>query len=460
MKSLNRKIILSCLTFFLSLKSGQGIEVLNDWSYYTKDQVTSFQQIEERDKRFADHLALQYSKYHLINGNLKMAKFYLRRINGKSTKLLMVKRRYEALIAFIENRFQESLNAISSGKFNDGRIYPQICMLRLANLLALNKIKAFAKEKVSCTSLTREYSNQNQFWIDALADIKTKKKDLLLGNRAEILKNVFGDINSIKIWMKLVLFLNKEKVIERTLEELPSRAYQSKKIRELIGFAMYRLGKNKEALEFIEDIESPNADNIRGNIYLKQKKYELALGHFQLALQKKHNSLNALERAIPLTWILGQWQDGLNLLNRLIKPELDPRKKLALDTAFQIRIEDIDNAYKQLNLLEVQFKKKYPKEVGLMKSYVALRRHDMKKLQESSVKECRRYDGLNCWISMQLIYWENLGLTIERDEKTLSLSSFSIEKLKGKAEIKPMKEKIIIDQRDIEELDSNSVNLL
>jgi tetratricopeptide (TPR) repeat protein len=131
--------------------------------------------------------------------------------------------------------------------------------------------------------------------------------------------------------MKLALFLNREDVIIRYIANLPSSAYNSKGVRELIGFAYYRLGKTEKALEFIEDIESPNADNIRGTANLLKKKYELAFGHFKLALQKKGNSANALERGIPLAYTLGLWDEGINMLRRVVDTGLDERKKIALE---------------------------------------------------------------------------------------------------------------------------------
>jgi hypothetical protein len=64
----------------------------------------------------------------------------------------------------------------------------------------------------------------------------------------------------------------------------------------VISFIYSRLHDNKKALSFIDDIDSPNAENIKGNIRLRNKEYELAFGHFKLALNKKEDvKLHELE---------------------------------------------------------------------------------------------------------------------------------------------------------------------
>ena len=174
---------------------------------------------------------------------------------------------------------------------------------------------------------------------------------------------------------------------------------------------------------------------------------------------KKENSINALERAIPLAWMLGQWEEGIKLLSRFIKPGQDERKKLALDTAFKIKIEDYKKAEDQLFILERLFKRQVPHEVEIMKSYVSLRRKNVPALAESSSTSCKRHDGVNCWIQMQMSIWENLGYTIEREENIFSDEDLDIESLKEVASSEPLIESVIIDQKDIEELDSQKLQI-
>ena len=100
-----------------------------------------------------------------------------------------------------------------------------------------------------------------------------------------------------------------------------------------------------------------------------------------------------------------------------------------------------------------------PIEVNLMDSYVALREGDNDRLKLMSGEACKSGDGLSCYLNLQTIHWENLGQTIERDEQTRDMANFDLESLRKPATITPLTESVIIDQRDIEELDNNDVSL-
>ena len=325
-------------------------------------EKTFFEIIEERNLRKISHL--RKAKYSIINGDLERADFYLRNLGGEK-KFFVAKNRYRSMIYFIENYFQKSLDLISSQEFDHENVYPHICLLRVVNLLALGRDEDFIKEKKKCTSFVSDYAHQNHLWIDLLEKMKLKKTDEEF--------YIFYDIRSAVILIKYILFLGKENLAEKVIRDLPVKFYRSKRIRELLAVALYRLGREKEAFVFVEGIESPNADNIRGNVYLKQKKYLLALGHYKLAMEKKKNSLNALERSLSLLWMLQRWKEGIKIVDRLIDFEVDSRQKMALKAALLIRLEDFNSAKRWLNILQTGFKKEYPREIGLMKTYVALR---------------------------------------------------------------------------------------
>ena len=76
---------------------------------------------------------------------------------------------------------------------------------------------------------------------------------------------------------------------------------------------------------------------------------------------------------MPLSWLLDNWDDGLDLLSRIVYPGLDKRKKLTLATAFHIRKEEFTIADENLRILKDWFKDNLPHEVDLMESYVSMR---------------------------------------------------------------------------------------
>ena len=272
-----------------------------------------------------------------------------------------------------------------------------------------------------------------------------------------------------RLWLKTGLYLNKEKDLLNLLSVLPENSYQSKRLREIIAFMYLRSGNagdKAKALSFIDDIDSANAENIKGNINLQNKEYELAFGHFRLALQKKQDSTNSVERAIPLAWLLSQWKDGLAMLDNNVNRTLDPRNKRAIRIAFLIREKRFAEAEKELTLLKIDFQQEPPFEVNIMDSYVSLiqgateKKFDPRKVEESTEKACRSFDGISCWISLQMTMWENLGKTIKRDDLVYSDKEMTIDSLKEKKPVMPLKETITVDQRDIEELDSEGIQLM
>ena len=60
---------------------------------------------------------------------------------------------------------------------------------------------------------------------------------------------------------------------------------------------------------------------------------------------------------------------------------------------------------------------------------------------------------------MNMGIWENIGKTIEREEKVFNDKELDIESLKELVAANPIKEATVIDQKDIEELD-NEIDLL
>lgn len=419
--------------------------------------------------RNADLDNLTLAKYKIINGDLKMAKFYLGRIDERRSRVFAVKKRYESVIAFIEGKFKESLDHLSGKKFMDSSIYPQICLLKMINYMALNDTSSLSSEKDYCMFYTGKASKNDQYWLDTMVKLKLKDSKGVRRNLVTDAESTLNDDEMSKLWLKTGLYLNKEKDLLNILSILPENSYQSKRLREIVAFMYLRSGKAEDrarALSFVDDIDSANAENIKGNINLKNKEYELAFGHFRLALSKKQDSTNSLERAIPLAWILGQWKDGLSMLDNNTNRSLDPRNKQAIRIAFLIREKKFEEAERELILLKNDFKNQPPFEVSIMDSYVALimgekeKKFDVRKVEESTEAACRTFDGISCWISLQFIAWDNLGKTIKRDDATFTDKEMTIDSLKSKKAITPLSETVTVDQRDIEELDGEGIQLM
>lgn len=458
--------ILYLFTFSL-----MGQEITRDLPYYlqrnwhemNREEVKHYLHLKKDRSKNAASFNMILAKQSILSGDYERARIYLNRVNDNDDRFKLIKKRYLSLMSFIERDYQTSLELLNDPRMEDNIKYRHICLQKLINYTALKKKKQFQAEIRKCKEaiLTDKRGDHNFFWLDQYYLLTTKPDSILNEDYMKNFKS--NDLKSgfITRWLKLALFLNKEQDIINMLPRLPEEAYLSQKNRELIGFAYYRLGNKKMTKEFIEDIESPNADNIRGNMSLDESRYELAFGHFQLALKKKKNSINALRRSIPLAWQLGQWEKAQELLSQLHEEHIDPRKKIALMAALQLKSQNYFFAERNLKILDKEFKEDSPIEIDLMSSYVALRRFEAEELTESSDRACQKYDGLNCYLYLQTLTWNNLGETLARQDPmpTQKLDQFDVDQLKKPVSISKLSEAKYVDQKDIEELDGRTLHL-
>jgi hypothetical protein len=443
-------------------------EITVEEDQYSIDALNESNVNRELYNAQADIENLYKAKYNMVNGNLKNARFYLNKIDENRTTLTNVKKRYIAIIEFLEGNFTRSIEALNHKMYFDSYHNGHICLLKLLNYMAINDTEAIKREKDQCISYTINYSKNDEYWLDTMIKLKLKDEKGLRKNMMTEFGFTLGEDEASRIWLKTGLYLNKEKDLLDLIAVLPENSYQSKRIREMIAFLYLRTGtaENKtKALSFVDDIDSANAENIKGSINMQNKEYELAFGHFKLALSKKQDSINSLDRAVPLAWLLNQWKDGLDMLGKNTNKNVDPRNKRAIKAAFLIRDKKYDEAHEELTLLKNEFKNDPPSEISIMDSFVSLvvgakdKKYDKRKVEDSAEKACRAFDGINCWISLQHILWDNLGKTILREDETFSDSQITIDSMKDKKEIKPLVEISTVDQRDIEELDGKSVKL-
>lgn len=466
------QILMAILFLSLSLRmtlSRASEEELREITFPNEDTLLeAFKESDltrESNQRRIDLFNLQKAKFKIIGGDLKLAAFLLNRISDKESSILAIKKRYMAMIYFIEGRFDKSIAELNDKSLASNDYITQTCLLRLINFMALNDLAGLKRESKACTYYTAKFSKNDQLWLDSMIKLKTKDSAGLKKNLLTDAEYTMADDEMSRLWLKSGLYLNKEADLLELISLLPESSYESKRLREVIAFMYLRNGDSKKALSFVDDIDSANAENIKGNINLANKEYELAFGHFRLALQKKQDSTNALERAIPLAFILGQWSDGLSMLNNISNKNLDPRKKDAVRIAFLIREKQFDLAQRELTLLKIAFQNAAPFEVNIMDTYVNLilgakeAGFDKRKVEDSAEKACKAFDGINCWMAMHYQSWGNLGKAIKRNEPTFTDKGLSIESLKEKQTITPLIENKTIDQGDIEELDGESIQL-
>ncbi len=413
---------------------------------------------EAKNKEKSDSFyKLLMAKNYIIEGNLERANYFLLKISDNDDRVIVLKDRYQSLIHFIEGKYEKSLALLEKPSLQERSNFKHVCLLKIMNKMALNKIDDLTDEKTKCLSLTGTYTKNEHLWINAILSLKEdpsireKVENLLISDY------MFTTKENIIIWLKHAIYTNTEKSILKQLEFLPNFAIESRKIRELIGLLYYRVGDIEKSLEYIKDLKTNNALNIKGNIELDKKDYQKAYEFFQSAYKRKEDSLNSILISIPLSYITQNWQKGSELLGSLPKEKPEVARKLALDTIFKIRMKDFDTAERQLRILEDYYQGDIPFNIVLMYSYVSLIKNDKLPLRKYTHKACTKFDGINCWLKLQIQSWEDFSAILKNKELQTISHDIDIEKLKSKQQVEGLLENPVVDQKDIQELDSLDV---
>ena len=419
---------------------------------------------EELNKVLFSDIATQNSdlkkiKYYLINGETHLAKLHLSKIAFTQTKLKPIIFRYLGIVSFMENEFQKSLDYLSLPALQGMPNYQKICTLKILNQIVLDKKRELANEWPKCQEDNLNHFNLSHFeWLSVLVNLKLKPTQGVTSKPFKGIKIVAYDNDQIKMILKMALYLNQEKLIEEQLSELTQDQYQDTEIRELLGQISFRLGQFKKSYRFVEGLDSPNAENIKGNLYILRKKYELAYAQFKLALQKKQNSQNAMERLLPLAWFLGDWEEGSKVTEKVIASPQTQINKLTLLSAFYAQKGDYEKARHILEKINTKSRKGQQLEVTQIYSFVGLMENKQQTIKKQAALSCEQYDLINCWISYQMELWDTFPLVMRREDKMPYKKEW--QKLASQRSEEPLKEQIYVNQLDIEELDDKLIKLI
>lgn len=452
--------VLFVLFFLNSFARADVLEEIISWETLTRDEVEELVIKTKLTEREEITRSLIYAKAFILQGDLESADFLLRKIVAPENELSLVKYRYQATIAFLRGNYKETLAKLDHPYFNLPEYYREICLLRVLALMSSGPGPALSRELASCNGASLTYSETSGFWMRGLDLVMRGDYARFPGIRGNDALDLAGDPDLFRAWSKLALFSNMEETVLARVADYPYGVFASKTNREILGFLYYRTGNLSEASRLTEDLEGPNVENIRGNLALKKQAYELALGHFQLALKKKDNSLNALQRALPLSWILGRYNDGLDFIDKISFVNLTAEKKLFLKAAYTYASGQRDLASKMIEVIEAQEKDGLPLEIQLLSLSSSIHTKNKKETRDNSLRACRKFDGIACWGQLAHFYWEHLGMVAIREESVLSEEDVkaSVSALVSGTTIKPLEEKVYIDQKDIEELDGSALD--
>ncbi len=402
---------------------------------------------------------LKKVKNFLLQGELDLAKVYLQKLTFGQSKLKPIAHRYLGLIAFIERDYQKSIKYLTIGELRNQPHYARICGLLVLNKIVVSDLKSLEDSWDRCrTEAAKDINASNMAWLDTLVRLKLKPVPGITS--APFKKVNLGSLDNadLKILLKLALYLNQEGLVVDKIPALTPEQLLDTEVRELAGHIFFRSGKFSNAYKFIEDIKSPNSENIKGNLYLLREKYEIAYAQFKLALKEKENSQNALERLVPIAWLLGDWKGGAIYSQRLIPTAGTEANKLTVMAAFEMQAGNYEKARIHLRDIRRKSRRGTALEVNQIASFSALMENDPEELISAASQACTALDVVNCWVVYQMSHWDNFPLVVRRGDEIPrkdDWAKLTQEKLPGK-----LTEPVYVYQQDIEELDDMKIKLI
>lgn len=445
--------LFSNLTF-----AGPLREVELDWSIYSSVEIEEYfatLEVERRAQILAD---IKTSKLSLFNGDVHGAIKLLKNILVKNseTPLKIIIDRYLALAHFTLGDFQSTLNYLSSRKFLTTDYYPQICILRVASLLHLKQTIELKEEMVRCQNTNIPYTTTNFRWFKYLSEeLLVKRSPEQEYNYYKKLKlNVkrISENYQARAWLKYGLLFDQEDLVSENIHLLPDKSFQDEVNRTLMAYNLFMNGKDNKAKSFIEDINNSNAAYLKAVMETKSNKYKTALAHSTASNKRRPFSINNSQLMTALSWVNQKWKTGRMALSKVIPPDSLRREQKLLTTSFLIQEKNFYRAEREIEEIFFLYNKKMPFEALVIESYIFLTLKDYRWIKSSDTA-CIRYDGMNCWLHMQSLIWDDYAGSVKNFGKKRFKVLDKIKKLTTKKNLPKIRESNFIKQRDIIELD-------
>ncbi len=424
----------------------------------------SILELEEVDRvLFSDirqqDTVLKKVKFYLVNGETRKARVYLNQLTYARTKLTPIAFRYLGVLTFIEGDFAQSYQWLSKPDIQTIPQYGRICMLKVLNEIVLSLTQNLASDWERCKHENpNNFKEDNLIWMETLVQLKLNPYRGVTKVPFKRFKIPAMNQEELKVFLKLALYLNQEQLIIDQIPELGEDQLKDPEVRELAGQVLFRTGALAKSYKFVEDLKSPNSENIKGNLYLLRKKYEVAYAQFKVALEQKQNSQNAMERLLPLAWLLGDWEEGAKYAERVIASPQTQINKLTLLAAFLTQKSDFDQATKVLETIAQRSRRGTEIDVTQIYGFVALMQNRPEMALKQTSASCNQNDLVSCWLYLQLGQWDSFPLSMIRPHKVIIKDDVST--LTQSVVSDPIKETVFVNQLDIEEMDDQLIRLI
>jgi len=391
---------------------------------------------------------LKEAKSQILKLRLKEAE-YLAKLVSDSSELAPIKYYYLSIIHFLKKDYEKSNFYINNQILTKSQNFKDYCLLKILIKLANHK-KISKKLIFNCQRTTAQYSINNQIWLKFLTQKQSQNINLFTKNDQNIFYKYFlSNLAYTKSFMKLALVNSQAEDLEEEFKKFSEDYYLDDELKELMSFVYNRIDNPKMSYKLVEDLNSTNAENIKGNFFLKLKKYEIALGHYQLALRNNPISQNAISKILPLSWILDKPNKGIEIIEklRLTSASVDIFSIYLMFLIKENKLNKVatimDQYVRTLNYSEL------PIILRKLFNYAYSIQQNNKVAKELSLSLCKSGVMDYCHQFRHRFLFDNLYT-----KKNIILYQID-------SKIKPLKNEIkYIDQRDILELDMKNINSL
>ncbi len=402
---------------------------------------------------------LQKVKFYIINGNLNYAKTLLREAEITEGFSKDIQLRYLASIEFLLGNYKNVIKLLNYPELKDFTKQSHVCLMKVMSALILDRLDTAKADWEKCKSAGNKYSKNSMAWIDVLTNLKLSKDKNFI--EKQFSRNPIDSLPKVylSLYLKLALYLNQSNKIIPRFKYFSKDILEQETYRELIGLNYFRNGNIYKAYQFLNNLSTPTAEIFKAQIYLFQRKYELAYAQYKVALKQKNNSYNALERLLPLAWKLKQPGDGIEFVQKIETTKDNEIENLTLFAAFLSMSKEYESAYKLLQKIEYKSHKGSPIEVSQLMVLNLMKNEKFNKIPLYSSQNCMAKNGFYCWFLSSISQWE--GILSNKDNNAPIHSGVSlVNKLTKEIISNPIKEKVIVDPKKIEQLDNDLIELI
>lgn len=437
-------------------------ESQKDWSWYSKRELEYYVQEKEQKLRLTDLELVKEAKKKLFLGDTPSAQALLNKISNTQTHIKLIKNYYLALIYFIKKDYSKAHNLIEI--INDQYFSSQAkaCFLDLSINLAKPVDTIDFKQQDICKQLLEfsEEANASFYWFEKMMAIKK-------GHYQDVETQLLQESTNLQTkeqmesWMKLAILIGQESIVRDRLLFTNKQITNLPEIRELSSIAYYNLGDFNSSYQAVEHLYSVNALNVKGSLKLKREEFKEAFSSFNKAYKINPFSETALEKLLALSVNLEKWKEGLSYLKSL--PNQSFKESMAsylLKAIFYQQTNQYQKAKSFIKDLSSSPKTYHSPLTQQLKIINAYSQQNLIVLKESSKEACYQYDAFSCWIFSQVLAKEEFKEPLYETRSGQSYSQRFQSLIEGQKDTSPLDYQIIIDQKDIEELDAMEEKLL